>query len=62
MNIFGTKRDQVIGIWRKLYNEVLHDLYSSPNMIDQIKKNGMGRAHGMYEYKGRCIQDSGGET
>jgi hypothetical protein len=30
--IFGPKRDEVKGDWRKLYNEELHDLYSSPNI------------------------------
>jgi hypothetical protein len=29
--IFGPKRDEVTGEWRKLYNEELHDLYSSPS-------------------------------
>jgi hypothetical protein len=29
--IFGPKRDEVTGEWRKLHNEELHDLYSSPN-------------------------------
>jgi hypothetical protein len=28
--IFGPKRDEVTGEWRKLHNEKLHDLYSSP--------------------------------
>jgi hypothetical protein len=28
--IFGPKRDEVTGEWRKLHNEELHDLYSSP--------------------------------
>jgi hypothetical protein len=31
--ISGRKRDEVIGCWRKLHNEELHNLYSSPNMI-----------------------------
>jgi hypothetical protein len=35
--IFGPKRDQVIGEWRKLHNEELHILYSSQNIIRQIK-------------------------
>jgi hypothetical protein len=35
--IFGTKRDEVTGEWRKLHNEELHILYSSPNIIRQIK-------------------------
>jgi hypothetical protein len=35
--IFGPKRDEVTGKWRKLHNEELHILYSSPNIIRQIK-------------------------
>jgi PAS domain-containing protein len=35
--IFGLKRDEVIGEWRKLHNEELHDLYSSPNVVRVIK-------------------------
>jgi hypothetical protein len=35
--IFGSKRDGVTGGWRKLHNEELHDLYSSPNVIRIIK-------------------------
>jgi hypothetical protein len=35
--IFGTKRDEVTGEWRKLHNEELHILYSSPNIVSQIK-------------------------
>jgi hypothetical protein len=31
--IFGPKRDEVTGGWKKLHNEELHDLYSSPNII-----------------------------
>jgi hypothetical protein len=34
--IFGPKRDEVMGDWRKLHNE-LHNLYSSPNTIRMIK-------------------------
>jgi hypothetical protein len=32
---FGSKRDEVTGEWRKLHNEELHTLYSSPNIIRQ---------------------------
>jgi hypothetical protein len=31
--IFGRKRDEVTGEWRKLHNEELHNLYSSPDII-----------------------------
>jgi hypothetical protein len=34
--IFGPKRDEVTGEWRKLHNEEHHILYSSPNIIRQI--------------------------
>jgi hypothetical protein len=39
--IFGPKRDGVTGEWRKLHNEELHILYSSPNTIRQIKSRRM---------------------
>jgi hypothetical protein len=35
--IFGPKRDEVTGEWRRLNNEELNDLYSSPNIIRVIK-------------------------
>jgi hypothetical protein len=35
--IFGLKRDEVTWEWRKLHNEELHDLYSSPNIVRVIK-------------------------
>jgi hypothetical protein len=35
--IFGLKRDEVTGEWRKLHNEEFNDLYSSPNNIQVIK-------------------------
>jgi hypothetical protein len=39
--IFGPKRDEVTGEWRKLHNEVLRDLYSSPSTIGIIKSRRM---------------------
>jgi hypothetical protein len=35
--IFGPKRDEVIGKWRRLHNKELYALYSSPNIIRVIK-------------------------
>jgi hypothetical protein len=35
--IFGLKRDEVIGGWRKLHNEELHNLYCSPSIIRILK-------------------------
>jgi hypothetical protein len=35
--IFGPKRDEVAGEWRKLHNAELHDLYSSPPIVRIIK-------------------------
>jgi len=39
--IFGPKRDEVTGEWRKLHNEELSDLYSSQNVIRVIKSRRM---------------------
>jgi hypothetical protein len=39
--IFGPKRDEMTGEWRKLHNEELHDLYSSASIIRKIKSRRM---------------------
>jgi hypothetical protein len=39
--IFGPKRDEVKGEWRRLHNEEMNDLYSSPNIIWVIKSRRM---------------------
>jgi hypothetical protein len=39
--IFGPKRDEVTGGWRKLHNEELHDFYPSPSIIRIIKSRRM---------------------
>jgi hypothetical protein len=52
LRIFGPKRDEVKGGWRKLQNEELHNLYSSPIIIRVIKSRRMrwaGHAARMWE-------------
>jgi hypothetical protein len=39
--IFGPKRDEMTGGWRKLHNEELRNTYSSPNIIRTIKSRGI---------------------
>jgi len=39
--IFGPKRDEVTGEWKRLHNEELNDLYSSPNIVRVIKSKRM---------------------
>ena len=39
--IFGSKRDEVRGDWRKLHNEELNDLYCAPNIFGVIKSRRM---------------------
>ena len=46
--VFGPKRVEVTGEWRKLHNEELNDLYSLPNIVRVVKSNEMGRACGAY--------------
>ena len=61
---FGTKRDEVTGEWRKLHNEELNDLYSSPNIFRVIKSRRMrlaGHVARMGEEE-RRIQGFSGET
>jgi hypothetical protein len=60
--IFGPKRDEVTGEWRRLHNKELYASYSSPNPGDQINKNGMGKACGTYGEKDTYIQDFITET
>jgi hypothetical protein len=54
--IFGLKRDEVTGGWRKLHNEELRDLYSSPSIIRIIKSRRMRWAgHVVWGRRGMCI-------
>jgi len=56
--IFGPRRDEVAGEWRRLHNEELNDLYSSPNIVRVIKSRRMrwaGHVARMGEERGGCI-------
>jgi hypothetical protein len=53
--IFGHKRDEVTGEWRRLHNEELNELYSTPNVIRVVKsrrKRWAGRVARMGRVKG----------
>jgi PAS domain-containing protein len=39
--IFGLKKDEVMGDWKKLHNKELHNFYSSPSIIRMIKSRRM---------------------
>ena len=39
--IFGPRKDEVMGEWRRLHNEELNNLYSSPNIVRVIKSRRM---------------------
>ena len=42
--IFGPRRDEITGEWRRLHNEELNDFYTSPNIVRVIKSRRLGRA------------------
>jgi len=39
--IFGSRRDKITGEWRRLHNEELNELYSTPNIVLVIKSRRM---------------------
>jgi len=57
LRIFGPKRNEVTREWRKLHNEELNDLYSSPSIVRMIKLRRMrwaGHVERMGERRGVC--------
>jgi hypothetical protein len=59
--IFGPKRDEMTGGWRKLYKYKLHEVYSSSNIIRIIKEE-MGRLYSIHGNKEECIESAGRKT
>jgi hypothetical protein len=60
--VFGPKRDEVRGEWRKLHSEELHNLYSSQNIIRQIKSRRMRWAGHVARMGEECVQGFGGKA
>ena len=61
--VFGPKRDEVTGEWRKLHNEELRDLYTLPNIVQVVKSRRMRWAGHVARMVGdRCAQGFGRET
>jgi hypothetical protein len=60
--IFGPKREEMAGGWRRLHSEELHNLYASPNIIKVTKSRTMGRACSTHGRDEKYIQDFGQKT
>jgi hypothetical protein len=61
--IFGPKRDEISGYWRKLHNEELNDVFLIQYCLgDKIEKNEFGGACSASGGEESRIQDFGGET
>jgi len=52
--VFGPKKDEVTGEWKKLHNEELNDLYSLPNIVRVVKSRRM-------RWAGHVVRMGGGE-
>jgi hypothetical protein len=60
--IFGPKTDEVTGEWKKLHNEELHNLYSSSDIIRQIKSRRMMWAGHVVHMGEITVQGFGGKA
>jgi hypothetical protein len=57
--ICGTKRDEVTGSWRKLHNDKLHNLHSSPNITRMAKSRRMREVDHVARIREICVQGIG---
>jgi hypothetical protein len=57
-------RDEVIGVWRKLHNEELYNLYSSPSIrvLRMSNEDNMGMACSRHREEAECISNFGGKA
>jgi hypothetical protein len=64
LRIFGPKRDEVKGKWRKLHSEELQNLYSVPiyHEADHVKANEVGGACGTHGRGEKIVQGFGGKA
>ena len=56
--IFGAKKDEIAGEWRKLHNAEIHALYSTSNMIRNLKSIGLrwtGQVARMKQSRKKCF-------
>ena len=60
--IFGHKRDEVTGNWRRLHNEELNVLYSAPTIIRVIRSRRIRLAVHVARIRERCVQGFSGIT
>jgi hypothetical protein len=60
--IFGPKRDELTGEWRRLHNKELYVLYSLPNIIREVKSRRLRWAGHVARMGERCMQSFVGET
>jgi hypothetical protein len=60
--IFGPKRKEVIGGWRKLRSEELHDFLSTPGIMCSGEGSKTSLERGVYGRDSKCIQPFGGKN
>jgi len=59
--IFGLRREEVTGEWRKLHNKELNDLYCSPTIVRVIQSRKLRWVGHVARNRVSCVQDFSGE-